>query len=29
MLDIQGAFNHTTVENIYQGAREHEVSDTV
>ena len=29
LLDIEGAFNHSSVERIYQGAREHEVSDTV
>ena len=29
LLDIEGAFNHTSVESICQGAREHEVPDTV
>ena len=29
LLDIEGAFNHTFVESICQGAREHEVPDTV
>ena len=29
LLDIEGAFNHTTVERICQGAREHEVPYTV
>ena len=28
-LDIEDAFNHTSVEIICQGAREHEVSDSV
>ena len=28
-LDIEGAFNHTSVESICQSAREHEVPDTV
>ena len=28
LLDIESAFNHTSV-SIYQGAREHEVPDTV
>ena len=29
LLDIEGEFNHTSMESISQGAREHEVSDTV
>ena len=29
LLDIEGAFNQTSVENIFQGARKQEVSDTV
>ena len=29
LFDIEGAFNHTSVESICQGAREHEVPDTV
>ena len=29
LLDIEGAFNHTTVKSICQRTREHEVLDTV
>ena len=29
LLDIESAFNHTSVESICQGAREHEVPDPV
>ena len=29
LLDIEGAFNHTSVESIWQGAREHDVFDTL
>ena len=29
LLDIEGAFNHTSVESICQGTREHQVSNTV
>ena len=29
LLDIQGVFNHTSMESICQGAKEHEVPETV
>ena len=29
LLKIEGVFNHTSVESNYEGAREHNVSDTV
>ena len=29
LLNIEGVFNHISVENIYQGARDHDISDKV